>query len=255
MLRIENLHVNCDDVKILDDLNLHINSGELHVIMGPNGAGKSTLAKVLSGDESVFVSSGRVSLCDQDVLTMTPEARAQAGLFIGFQHPPEIPGVNNKMFLRDAYNACRRSLQVEEISKDEFDALLSTIIDTYEFDTINDFLDRNVNEGFSGGERKKNELCQMLVLEPKMVLLDELDSGLDVDALRLICRTLERYRDLHPDASICIVTHNPQLGNLLQPKFVHVLLDGRIVFSGDVSLMHDLESKSYQEVIGSVLRG
>ncbi|ANH78495.1 Fe-S cluster assembly ATPase SufC [Candidatus Chlamydia sanziniae] len=250
MLRIENLHVSCGDVKILDGLDVHIQPGELHVIMGPNGAGKSTLAKVLSGDESVTIYSGRVMLEEQDVLVMLPEERARAGLFIGFQLPPEIPGVNNKLFLCDTYNACRRANQEENISINEFDTLLSTMLETYEFKDVDLFLDRNVNEGFSGGEKKKNEIWQMLTLEPKMVFLDEPDSGLDVDALRFMCKILAKYRELHSTSSMCIVTHNPKLGSLIQPDVVHVLLDGSIVLSDDVSLMHQLEERSYQEVLG-----
>ncbi|SPN73809.1 Probable ATP-dependent transporter SufC,cysteine desulfurase ATPase component,ABC-type transport system involved in Fe-S cluster assembly, ATPase component,FeS assembly ATPase SufC,ABC transporter [Chlamydia serpentis] len=252
MLRIEHLHAGCNDVKILDDFNLHIQPGTMHVIMGPNGAGKSTLAKILAGDESVLVSSGKIVLQDKNLLSMLPEERSRSGLFIGFQSPPEIPGVNNKMFLRDAYNARRRANQEEDISIDEFNILLSTVLETYDYNTVDLFLDRNVNEGFSGGERKRNEICQMLVLEPEMVLLDEPDSGLDVDALRLICRVLERYRELHPRSALCIVTHNPKLGNLMNPDFVHLLLDGRVALAGDVSLMQELEEKSYQEVIGRV---
>ncbi|WP_100934451.1 Fe-S cluster assembly ATPase SufC [Candidatus Chlamydia corallus] len=252
MLKIEHLHASCNDVKILDDFSLHIQPGTMHVIMGPNGAGKSTLAKILAGDESVLVSSGGIVLQEKNLLSMLPEERSREGLFIGFQMPPEIPGVNNKMFLRDAYNARRRVNQEEDISIDEFNTLLSTVLETYECNTIDLFLDRNVNEGFSGGERKRNEICQMLVLEPEMVLLDEPDSGLDVDALRLICRVLEKYRELHPSSAMCIVTHNPKLSNLISPDFVHLLLDGRIALSGDVSLMRELEEKSYQEVIGRV---
>ncbi|AAD18830.1 ABC transporter ATPase [Chlamydia pneumoniae TW-183] len=249
MLKIKHLHASCNDVKILDDFNLNIQPGTMHVIMGPNGAGKSTLAKILAGDESVLVSSGEIALQEQNLLSMLPEERSRAGLFVGFQMPPEIPGVNNKMFLRDAYNARRRANQEGDISIDEFNTLLSTVLETYEYNATTDlFLDRNVNEGFSGGERKRNEICQMLVLEPEMVLLDEPDSGLDVDALRLICRVLEKYRELHPTSSLCIVTHNPKLGNLIRPDVVHLLLDGRVALSGDVSLMHELEAKSYQEV-------
>ncbi|WP_348663567.1 Fe-S cluster assembly ATPase SufC [Chlamydia vaughanii] len=255
MLRIQNLHVCCEDVKILDNLNVHIRAGELHIIMGPNGAGKSTFAKVLSGDDSVSIISGEISLLDQDLLEKSPEERAQAGLFIGFQQPPEIPGVNNRLFLKDAYNACRRSRQEEEISEVEFDMLLSSVSETYEFASFFHFLERNINEGFSGGERKKNEIWQMLVLEPEMILLDEPDSGLDVDALRFVCRTIERYRELHPRSSMCIVTHNPKLGNLLSPDHVHILLEGRIACSGGVDLMRELEDKSYHEVLQCSSRG
>ncbi|MEF9496758.1 Fe-S cluster assembly ATPase SufC [Chlamydia sp. 04-14] len=255
MLHIQNLHVCCEDIKILDNLNLHISPGELHIIMGPNGAGKSTFAKVLSGDDSVSIISGDISLLDQDLLEKAPEERAQMGLFIGFQQPPEIPGVNNRLFLKDAYNACRRSRQEEEIAEAEFDMLLSSVSETYAFESFEHFLERNINEGFSGGERKKNEIWQMLVLEPEMILLDEPDSGLDVDALRFICKTIEKYRELHPRSAICIVTHNPKLGNLLQPDHVHILLEGRIACSGGVSLMRELEEKSYHEVLSCSSRG
>ncbi|AHK63701.1 Fe-S cluster assembly ATPase SufC [Chlamydia avium] len=249
MLRIQNLHVCCEDVKILDNFNIHMCPGELHIIMGPNGVGKSTLAKVLSGDESVSIISGNIYLSGQDILEKSPEERAQSGLFIGFQQPPEIPGVNNRRFLKDAYNACKRSRKEEEISDASFDMLLSSISETYEFPLLDQFLERNVNEGFSGGERKKNEIWQMLVLEPEMVVLDEPDSGLDVVALRSMCRVIEKYRELHPRSTLCIVTHNPKLGNLLHPDYVHILLEGNIACSGGVALMRALESQSYHEVL------
>lgn len=252
MLRIQDLRVCCDNAKILDHLNIHINPGELHVIMGPNGAGKSTLAKVLSGDDSVTVISGSIDYKGLDLLDKEPEERAQAGIFIGFQNPPEIPGINNKAFLKDAYNACQRARKKKELSEQEFDALLISIAEKYKFTSFETFLARNVNEGFSGGERKRNEIWQMLVLEPEFILLDEPDSGLDVDALRFICNTIEQFKNTHPQSSICIVTHNPKLGHLLAPDHVHLLLDGAIVHSGDVSLMLDLESKSYREVLESL---
>lgn len=255
MLRIQNLHVCCEDVKILEDFNIHVRPGELHVIMGPNGVGKSTLAKVLSGDDSVSVISGDIYLSGQDILEKAPEERAQSGLFIGFQQPPEIPGVNNRLFLKDAYNACKRYRQEEEISDAAFDLLLSSLTETYEFPLLEQFLERNVNEGFSGGERKKNEIWQMLVLEPDMIVLDEPDSGLDVVAIRCVCKVIEKYRELHPKSALCIVTHNPKLGSLLRPDYVHILLEGSIACSGDVALMQKLESKSYQEVLQDVSEG
>lgn len=255
MLRIQNLHVCCEDVKILDNFNIHMRPGELHVIMGPNGAGKSTLAKVLSGDDSVSVISGDIYLLGQDILEKAPEERAQSGLFISFQQPPEIPGVNNRLFLKDAYNACKRSRKEEELSDAAFDMLLSSIVETYEFPLLDQFLERNVNEGFSGGERKKNEIWQMLVLEPEMIVLDEPDSGLDVVALKCLCRVLEKYRDLHPKSTLCIVTHNPKLGNLLRPDHVHILLEGSIACSGGADLMQELENKSYHEVFQELSKG
>ncbi|EPP34643.1 feS assembly ATPase SufC [Chlamydia ibidis] len=255
MLHIENLHVYCNDVKILHDLSLHIGPGELHIIMGPNGAGKSTFAKVLSGDDSVAVASGSLRIFEEDLLDKAPEERAQLGLFVGFQVPPEIPGVNNKLFLKDAYNACRRSKQAEEIGEEEFDLFLTSLQETYDFVPFSHFLERDVNEGFSGGERKKNEIWQMLVLEPEMVFLDEPDSGLDVDSLRFICKTIEKYRSLHPKCSLCIITHNPKLGQLLRPDYVHILLEGSIVQSGDITLMQELEHKSYHEVLEHASRG
>lgn len=252
MLHIQDLSVCCDDAKILNHLNLHIKPSELHVIMGPNGAGKSTFAKVLSGDDRVSVIDGGICYQGKDLLEQEPEERAQGGVFIGFQMPPEIPGINNKSFLKDAYNACRRAQHKPELSDEEFDALLHSILDAYAFSSFDAFLSRNVNEGFSGGERKKNEIWQMLVLEPEFVLLDEPDSGLDVDALRFICKTIEKFRTLHPQNAMCIVTHNPKLGQLLVPDHVHILLDGTIVCSGDASLMLALEHKSYQEVLESL---
>lgn len=249
MLRIQGLHVYCEDVKILDDLHVCVPAGELHVIMGPNGAGKSTFAKVLAGDDSVAVTAGDVVLKEQSMLDVSPEERAHRGLFVGFQQPTEIPGVNNKMFLRDAYNACRRARQEAEISEADFDTLLTSIVETYEFYSFAPFLERNINEGFSGGERKKNEIWQMLVLEPEVILLDEPDSGLDVDALRFICSTIAKYRELHPKSAFCIVTHNPKLGSLLNPDCVHILWEGRIALSGGAALMQELEAKTYHEIL------
>lgn len=252
MLHIQDLSVCCDDAKILNQLNLHIKPGELHVIMGPNGAGKSTFAKVLSGDDRVSVTTGEIRYQGQDLLAQEPEERAQNGVFIGFQMPPEIPGINNKAFLKDAYNACQRAKQKTELSEGEFDSLVQSLIDLYSFSSFDVFLSRNVNEGFSGGERKKNEIWQMLVLEPDLVLLDEPDSGLDVDALRFICKTIEKFRQHHPQNAMCIVTHNPKLGQLLRPDHVHILFDGSIVCSGGAALMQALEHKSYQDVLESL---
>lgn len=254
MLHLYDLHVCCEEKKILEGLSLSIRPGELHIIMGPNGAGKSTLAKVLSGDDSVEVASGRMTLSGSDLIEMSPEKRAHAGMFISFQHPPEIPGVNNRLFLKEACNACRKARNQEVLEDSAFNVLLANLEETYGFPGFHFFPDRNVNEGFSGGEKKKNELWQMLILEPKMVVLDEPDSGLDVDALKGICSVVQTYRRKHPETAFCIVTHNPRLGDLLHPDHVHILLNGRVVFSGDMHLMEELERKSYQELLDVVTR-
>lgn len=252
MLHLCDVHVCCEEKKILEGLSLSIHPGELHIIMGPNGAGKSTLAKVLSGDESIEVSSGTMTLAGQDLLELSPEERAHAGMFISFQHPLEIPGVNNRIFLKEACNACRKARNQAVLDDAAFEELLTHLEEVYGFPGFHFFSNRNVNEGFSGGEKKKNELWQMLALEPKMVVLDEPDSGLDVDALKGICSVLQRYRQQHPETAFCIVTHNPRLGDLLQPDHVHILLNGRVVFSGDMHLMEELERNSYQELLDVV---
>lgn len=252
MLHLYDIYVSCEEKKIVEGLSLSIRPGELHIIMGPNGAGKSTLAKVLAGEESVEVISGRMTLAGRDLIALSPEERAHAGLFISFQNPPEIPGVNNRTFLKEACNACRKANNQAALDDAAFDELLASLEEIYGFPGFHFFSDRNVNEGFSGGEKKKNELWQMLALEPRMIILDEPDSGLDVDALKGICTTLQVYRQKHPESAFCIVTHNPKLGDLLQPDYVHILLNGKIVFSGDMHLMEELERKSYQELLDTV---
>lgn len=245
MLRLENLHVYCEETPILHGIDIHVPAGELHVMMGPNGAGKSTCAKVLFGEESLSVSTGELLLSGEDLISMSSEERAHAGLFVGMQQPPEIPGVGNKDFFRRAYNACQRAKGKKELSSGDFDILLRETLACYPLEVPEFFFTRNVNEGFSGGEKKKNEILQMIILEPKCIILDEPDSGVDIDAWRNICSTISVYRELHPESAFLLITHNPKLRSVLTPDRVHILLDGRIAASGDASIMEMLEAKSF----------
>lgn len=249
MLKLCDVHGYCNGVKILEQLHLEIQPGSRHMIMGPNGAGKSTLAKLLAGADEVTVVSGSAHFDGEDILTKTAEERAHLGIFVGFQIPPEIPGVNTLTFLYSAYNASRKAKNLPELSENDFNIHIARLAADYNFQDIHQFLSRNVNEGFSGGEKKKNEIWQMLVLAPRFVLLDEPDSGLDVDALRFVCKTIEKFQENHPESALCLVTHNPKLGRVLIPDYVHILLDGRIVHTGGPSLMEALEQFSYAEVL------
>ncbi len=240
MLHIANLRASVDSTTILDGLDLAVPAGEVHAIMGPNGAGKSTLANVLAGREGYDV-SGSVMLDDVDLLALTPEERAAAGVFLAFQHPVEIPGVGNMYFLRAALNALRTSRGSAELSAVAFLALAREHMARLEMDPA--FLSRSVNEGFSGGEKKRNEILQMSILEPRLAILDETDSGLDIDALRVVAEGIERLRS--PERSMLIITHHPRLLDDVHPDRVHVLSGGRIVRTGDHGLAHELEAQGY----------
>jgi Fe-S cluster assembly ATP-binding protein len=241
MLTINNLYAGVDSQPILKGISLTVKAGEIHAIMGPNGSGKSTLAKVLAGHPDFTVTSGDICFEGKSLLEETPEARALKGFFLAFQYPVEIPGVNNAGFLRMSCNAKRRFLGLEELDPMEFDALVRDKMRLLNMDP--GFLQRPVNEGFSGGEKKKNEILQMAVLEPKLAVLDETDSGLDIDALREVANGVNQL--IRPDNAVILVTHYQRLLNYIQPHQVHVLADGRIVKSGGKELALQLEAQGY----------
>jgi Fe-S cluster assembly ATP-binding protein len=241
MLEISHLHVSVDGVQILKGVSLKVNAGEVHAIMGPNGSGKSTLAQVLAGNEEYDVTEGGVTFLGRDLLEMPAEERARLGLFLAFQYPVEIPGITNAYFLQAGLNEIRKSHGLEELDALEFRELLKQKMDLVAID--HKFADRPVNEGFSGGEKKRNEVLQMAVLEPKLAILDESDSGLDIDALRIVADGVNRLRD--PNRSMILVTHYQRLLNYVVPDFVHVLLDGAIARSGGKELAFELEEKGY----------
>jgi Fe-S cluster assembly ATP-binding protein len=244
MLSIRDLHAQIGARKILKGINLEVRAGEVHAIMGPNGSGKSTLSSVLAGREGYEVTAGSVAYLGQDLLGMAPEERARAGLFLAFQYPVEIPGVNNAYLLKAALNAVRRQRGLPELDAFDFLALVRDKMQLMQMDES--FLNRGVNEGFSGGEKKRNEILQMAVLEPKLALLDETDSGLDIDALRVVANGVNSLRG--SDRAIVLVTHYQRLLDYIEPDFVHVLYDGRILRSGDKSLALELEKRGYDWV-------
>ena len=240
MLHIEDLHASIDGRQILAGLDLDVAAGEVHAIMGPNGAGKSTLSNVLAGREGYEV-SGTVTLDGVDLLGLAPEERAVAGVFLALQYPTELPGVGNAYFLRMSVNALRRARGIEEISATDFLVEARDHMAALEMDP--GFLNRSVNEGFSGGEKKRNEILQMSLLRPRLAILDETDSGLDIDALRVVARGVDGLRS--PDRSMVVITHYPRLLDLLRPDRIHVLDGGRIVRSGDHTLAQELEAVGY----------
>jgi Fe-S cluster assembly ATP-binding protein len=246
MLRIAGLRAKVGEQEILKGVDLVVRPGEVHAIMGPNGSGKSTLAGVLAGREAYTVTGGEVSYLGQDLLALPPEARAAAGLFLGFQYPVEIPGVGNLYFLRTALNAIRRTRGEEELDAMDFLSLAREKMKQLELDPA--LSNRSVNEGFSGGEKKRNEIFQMAVLEPRLAILDEIDSGLDIDALRVVARGVNALR--RPDRSILLVTHYKRLLEYVRPERVHVMAGGRIVRSGGPELADELERTGYAWVAG-----
>jgi Fe-S cluster assembly ATP-binding protein len=241
MLKIENLTANVADKQILKGISLAVDAGEVHAIMGPNGSGKSTLAQVIAGHPGYTVTGGSVTYEDQDLLAMDAEVRAQAGIFLAFQYPVEIPGVSNAYFLRAAYNELRKARGEEEVDPMEFLDVMTQKLKIVEMDES--MLQRSVNFGFSGGEKKRNEILQMAVLNPKLAILDETDSGLDIDALRIVAEGVNKLK--RPDNATIVVTHYQRLLNYIVPDRVHVLAQGRIVRSGGKELALELEERGY----------
>ncbi len=242
MLEIKNLHARAGDKQILNGINLTVNAGEVHAVMGPNGSGKSTLAQVLAGHPAYTVTEGEVRYLGQDLLDLEPEERAQAGVFLAFQYPVEIPGVSNAYFLRAALNEIRKARGEDEIDPLDFMDLIEKKLELVEWGP--EITARAVNAGFSGGEKKRNEILQMAVLEPKLAILDETDSGLDIDALRIVANGVNRLR--RPENATIVVTHYQRLLNYIVPDFVHVLAGGRIIKSGGKELALELEARGYE---------
>jgi len=247
LLEIRGLRANVGDKEILKGLDLTINPGEVHAVMGPNGSGKSTLAQVLAGNPAYEVTGGSVLYNGTDLMELEPEERAQQGIFMAFQYPVEIPGVSNAYFLRAAYNEIRKAKGHDEVDPLEFADLMDEKLKLVEMDSV--MLNRSVNQGFSGGEKKRNEILQMAVLEPTLGILDETDSGLDIDALRIVADGVNKLK--RPDASTIVVTHYQRLLNYIVPDFVHVLANGRILKSGGKELALELEEKGYDWVTGA----
>src|SRR2546423_6674717 len=245
MLEIRNLHAGVEGKKILKGIDLTINAGEVHAVMGPNGSGKSTLAQILAGREGYEVTEGEVLYEGKDLLELDPEERAREGLFLAFQYPVEIPGVNSTYFLKAGLNEQRKHQGLPELDAMEFLSLVKEKMKILEL--REDFLKRPVNEGFSGGEKKRNEIFQMAVLEPKLAVLDETDSGLDIDALKIVSNGVNHLRG--PDNAQLVITHYQRLLDYIVPDFVHVLVDGRIVRTGDKQLALDLEEHGYDGII------
>lgn len=241
MLSVKNLHASVEDNEILKGINLEVKPGEVHAIMGPNGSGKSTLANVLAGREEYKITEGSVSFDGKDLLDLDPEERAREGLFLAFQYPVEIPGVNSSYFLRTALNEIREHRGLDKVSAIEFLKIIREKLKMVDMDEK--FLKRSVNEGFSGGEKKRNEILQMATLEPKLAVLDETDSGLDIDALKIVANGVNMLR--HPNRSFIVVTHYQRLLDYITPDFVHVLYQGKIVKTGDKELAHHLEDYGY----------
>jgi len=250
MLEIKNLHVGVEGREILKGVNLTINPGEVHAIMGPNGSGKSTLAAILAGREGYEVTEGQVLYLGKDLLELDPEERAREGVFLAFQYPVEIPGVNSAYFLKAALNEMRKHRGLPDLDAMDFLSLVKDKMKVLEL--REDFLKRSVNEGFSGGEKKKNEIFQMAILEPKLAVLDETDSGLDIDALRIVAEGVNKLKK--PDNAQLVITHYQRLLEYIIPDFVHVLADGRIVRSGTKGLALELEERGYDWILKSELQ-
>jgi len=246
LLTIRDLTAEIEGVPILKGVNLTVKRGEVHAIMGPNGSGKSTLAKVLAGHPDYTVTGGEVWYCGQDLLRLAPEERAHLGIFLGFQQPVEIPGVTNGDFLRLAYNACRKAQNLPELDALDFDELIQEKLRIVQMDAS--FLSRSVNEGFSGGEKKRNEILQMALLAPELAILDETDSGLDIDALRIVAGGINQL--IGPHNGVILITHYQRLLNYVTPRWVHVMAEGRIVRTGGWELAQELEARGYDWLRG-----
>ncbi|MEH1908128.1 MAG: Fe-S cluster assembly ATPase SufC [Nostoc sp.] len=245
VLSVRNLTANVDGTPILKGVNLEVRSGEIHAIMGPNGSGKSTFSKVLAGHPAYEVTGGEVIFQGQNLLELEPEERARSGVFLAFQYPLEIPGVSNLDFLRVAYNSRRKAQGLEEIDAFDFDDLIEEKLDVVKMNPS--FLSRSLNEGFSGGEKKRNEILQMALLEPKLGILDETDSGLDIDALRIVANGVNQLAS--PENATILITHYQRLLDYIVPDFVHVMANGRIITSGGKQLALELESRGYDWVL------
>jgi Fe-S cluster assembly ATP-binding protein len=242
MLNIKNLHAGVENKEILKGLDLSIKPGEMHAVMGRNGSGKSTLSNVITGKDGYNISKGDIQYNNESIIEWAPEKRALAGIFMSFQYPVIMPGVNNTYFLKAALNAKRKNFGKKELDAAEFLKIVKNKLNELDMDTS--YLQRAVNEGFSGGEKKRNEILQMLTLEPELVIMDETDSGLDIDALKIIANGVNKFRD--PERSFLVITHYQRLLKYIEPDVVHVLIDGKIVRSGDKELASELEEKGYQ---------
>lgn len=242
ILEIKNLQVSINENEILKDLNLKVNKGEIHAIMGPNGSGKSTLSKVLAGHPAYTVLNGDILYQNKSILTLEPEERSHLGIFLAFQYPIEIPGVSNEDFLYLSYNSKLKAQNKDEISPIEFFSIISEKLQIVDMDPA--FLNRNVNEGFSGGEKKRNEIVQMLLLDSKLSILDETDSGLDIDALKIISKGIRTF--MNEDKAIILITHYQRLLDYVKPNFIHVMKDGKIIKTGSADLAKELEKKGYE---------
>lgn len=245
MITIKNLHANVEGNEILKGLDLNVNAGEIHAIMGPNGSGKSTLANVLAGNEAYEVTEGEIIFNNQDIIEMEPDERAREGLFLAFQYPIEIPGVSNSVFMKTALNEIRKHRGEEEISAKDFLALIKEKTEVLNMD--NSLIGRSVNQGFSGGEKKRNEILQLLTLTPKLAILDETDSGLDIDALKIVSHGVNQFKN--ENNAVILVTHYQRLLDYIVPDFVHVLYKGKIIKSGDKNLALELEERGYDWLI------
>lgn len=246
MLEIRNLHavVEGEELEILKGVNLTVNKGEIHAIMGPNGSGKSTLSKVVSGHPEYEVTEGTILFEGEDITEMDADERAHLGLFLAFQYPVEVPGITNKTLLREAFNTIARANEREELDPLEFEDYLVSKLEIIEMK--DEFLNRSINTGFSGGEKKKNEIFQMAVLNPRLSFLDETDSGLDIDALKVVSDGVNKIAS--PENAIVMITHYQRLLNYIKPDFVHVMMNGKIVKSGDISLAEELEANGYDQM-------
>ncbi len=245
MIKIKNLHANVEEIEILKGINLTVNRGEVHAIMGPNGSGKSTLANVLAGHSAYEVTEGEIIFDGKNIIEMEPDERAREGLFLAFQYPIEIPGVSNSIFLRTALDEIRKHKGEPELTPKEFISLLKEKAKILGMDTS--LINRSLNQGFSGGEKKRNEILQLLMLNPKLAILDETDSGLDIDALRIVSEGVNAYKS--KDNAVIVVTHYQRLLDYIVPDFVHVLYKGKIVKSGNKDLALELEERGYDWII------
>lgn len=245
ILSVQNLTASVDDIPILKGVSLEMKAGEIHAVMGPNGSGKSTFSKVLSGHPDYEVTGGSVTFQGENLLALEPEERARSGVFMAFQYPLEIPGVSNLDFLRVAYNSKRKHQGLEEIDAFDFDELVREKLDVIKMDAS--FLGRSVNEGFSGGEKKRNEILQMALLEPKLAILDETDSGLDIDALKIVANGVNQLST--PENSILVITHYQRLLNYIVPDYVHIMANGRMIRTGTKDLALDVEARGYDWIL------